>query len=379
MQVIQNGNQNATNMLNVHEIMVPAGMGGIGGLRAHMNKPVLEAYVPDSFHIHQAGEVDFFKREKETYAAIDGEWEIKLDRRNNVVGQLALGVDPEELKHSFLGGRYFIVDDQIVDYRLAENMGKFMHDERGLMNLVNKVGMTINERGVIQAKSTTGKFEYHADGGEGGLFDIDIGFAWSPFSLDIDSALSMLRLACYNGLMVDDPVMSHKIPVMNGWEENLQIANDVLRHSFDHKVGPRMKQLPHEMINMHDAMGLCDLIGAALGDKKEGVIINHNEVTRIKELLDPVVTSEVRGMQKNLLKFIGAPITAYDAMNVATELASHHINPFTPAAKKLAGFANNLLFSELRQNNLAVNLDNLVMDTKVFSNADQAFFGVTCH
>ncbi|MNI39896.1 hypothetical protein D3C73_940890 [compost metagenome] len=189
----------------------------------------------------------------------------------------------------------------------------------------------------------------------------------------------MLRLACYNGLMVTDPVMSHKIPVMNGWEENLQIANDVLRHSFDHKVGPRMKQLPHEMINMHDAMGLCDLIGAALGDKKEGVIINHNEVVRIKELLDPVVTPEVRSMQKNLLKFIGAPITAYDAMNVATELASHHINPFTPAAKKLAGFANNLLFSELRQNNLAVNLDNLVMDTKVFSNADQAFFGMTCH
>lgn len=376
MQIIQNGNQAATNMLDVHEIMLPAGM---QGLLAQRDKQVLEAYVPDNFFIHQASDVDFFKREKETYAAIDGEWEIRLDRRNNVVGQLALGVDPEELKHSFLAGRYFVVDDQIVDYRLAETLGKFMHDEKGLMNLVNKVGMTITQNGKIRAASTTGKFEYSAGHGEGSQFNIDIGFEWSPFSLDIDSALSMLRLACYNGLMVNDPVMSHKIPVMNGWEDNLRIANDVLRHSFDHKVGPRMAQLPHEMINMHDAMGLCDLIGAALGDKKEGTILNHNEVTRIKELLDPVVTSDVRSMQKNLLKFIGAPITAFDAMNVATELASHHIDPWSPAAKKLAGFANNLLFSDVRQNNLGVNLDNLVMDTKVFSNADQAFFGVTCH
>lgn len=373
MQIIQTGNQLATNMLDVHEIIMP--QGGMMGLF----KPKLEVYEPDNFFIHQAQDVDFFKREKETYVAIDGEWEIKLDRRNNVVGQLALGVDPEELKHSFLGGRYFVVDDQVVDYRLAESVGKFMHDEKGLMNLVSKVGMSINEAGIIQAKSVTGKFDYAAGQSDGLQFAVDIGFEWSPFSLDIDSLLSLIRLACYNGLTVTDPIMNHKIPVMNGWEENLAIANEVLSHSFYHKVGPRLAQLQDEMINMHDAMGLCDLIGSALGDKKEGTIINHNEVVRIHDLLNPVVTSEVRGMQKNLLKFIGAPITAFDAMNVATELATHHINPWSPAAKKLAGFANNLLFSELRQNNLAVNLDNLVMDTKVFANTDRAFFGETCH
>lgn len=374
---IQAGNQFATNMLDVHEIIMPQGAGG--PLMGMMQKPNLDVYEPDQFFIHQASDVDFFKREKETYVAIDGEWEIKLDRRNNVVGQLALGVDPEDLKHSFLGGRYFVVDDQIVDYRLAENLGRFMHDEKGLAALVSKVGMTMSPAGIIMAKSVTGKFEYQAGQGDGSEFAIDIGFEWSPFSLDIDSMLYLLRLACYNGLVVSDPVVSHKIPVMNGWEDNLRIANEVLSHSFFHKVGPRLAQLKDEMINMHDAMGLCDLIGSALGDKKEGTIINHNEVTRIKELLDPVVTPDIRGMQKNLLKFIGAPITAYDAMNVATELATHHINPWSPAAKKLAGFSNNLLFSELRQSNLAVNLDNLVMDTKVFSNADQAFFGMTCH
>ncbi|MNC46458.1 hypothetical protein D3C75_954800 [compost metagenome] len=66
-------------------------------------------------------------------------------------------------------------------------------------------------------------------------------------------------------------------------------------------------------------------------------------------------------------------------MNVATECATHHLDPFSPQATKLAGFANNLLFSDVRQNNLNVNLDNLVMDTKVFSDADRAFHGVTCH
>lgn len=374
-QVIQTGNQLATNMLDVHEIIIPQGMFGLAGLM----QPQLDVYEPEKFFIHQAGDVDFFKRDKETYAAIDGEWEIKLDRRNNVVGQLALGVDPEDLKHSFLGGRYFVVDDQIVDYRLAENIGKFMHDDKGLMNLVKQVGMTIDHHGVIKARSVTGKMDYSAGDKEGLQFAIDIGFEWSPFSLDIDSMLSLLRLACYNGLVVSDPVVSHKIPVMNGWEENLRIANDVLRHSFDHKVGPRLSKLQDETINMHDTMGLCDLIASALGDKKEGTIINHNEVVRIHELLEPIVTPEVRGMQKNLLKFIGAPITAFDAMNVATELSTHYINPFSPAAKKLAGFANNLLFSELRQSNLAVNLDNLVMDTKVFQNTDMAFFGTTCH
>lgn len=379
MQVVQQGNQNATNMLDVHEIMLPERMGGMAGFMRQREKKELTAYEPNDFRIITPTDIEFFKREGNNFIAVDGEWEVRLDKRHNAVGQLALGVDPELLKPTFLGGRYFLVDDQIVDFRQAENI-KFEHNEVAMMNLVKSVGMSVDQKGKIYAQSITSKFEYEAFGSEGGAFNIDQGFKWSPFSLDIQAALEMLRLACYNGLVVSDPVMNHKIPVMNGWEENLAIANDVIRHAFDHKVGPRIAALPNEMISMHDAMGLADLIGACVhGNVKKDVVYSHNDLAAIYEKLEPLVTPEVRAMQKNVLKFIPVPITAFDAMNVATECASHYLDPFSQQATKLSGFANNLLFSETRQKNLDVNLDSLVMDTKVFSCADQAFHGVTCH
>lgn len=374
MQIVQTGNQLATNMLDVHEIIMPAGMNPF----RRREKKELSTYEPTDFRIITPQDITFFKRDNANFIAVDDEWEVKLDKRHNAVGQLALGIDPELLKPTFMGGRYFLVDDQIIDFRQAENI-KFEHDMEALINLIKSVGMSVDQHGKIYAQSVTSKFEYEAFQSMGGEFNIDQGFKWSPFSMDIQAALEMLRLACYNGLVVSDPVMNHKIPVMNGWEENLAIANDVIRHTFDHKVGPRLAALPNEMISMHDAMGLCDLIGSALNSNKNELVLNHNELVAIQEKLEPLVTPDVRAMQKNLLKFIPVPITAFDAMNVATECATHHIDPFSPQATKLSGFANNLLFSDSRQKNLDVNLDNLVMDTKVFSNADQAFFGVTCH
>ena len=339
----------------------------------------LEAYEPTDFRIITPTDVEFFKRNSSSYVAIDGEWEVKLDSRHNAVGQLALGIDPDLLKPTFLGGRYFLVDDQIVDFRQAEAI-KFEHTDVALMNLVKAVGMSIDQKGKIYAKSITSNFEYEAFQTAGGEFQIAQGFAWSPFSLDIQAALELLRVLCSNGLVVTDPIMNHKIPVMNGWEENLAIANDVIRHAFDHKVGPRIAALPTEMISMHDAMGLIDIIGGCIhGNGKRDLVYSHNDLVAIHEKLEPLVTPEVRAMQKNVLKFIPVPITAFDAMNVATECATHYLDPFSGPASKLSNFANNLLFSESRQKNLDVNLDSLVMDTKVFSSADQAFHGITCH
>lgn len=377
MQVIQAGNQLATNMLDVHEIMLPHGSRFANLL---VDKPASFAYEPSSWEIITPEDITFYKNSKgDTCVAINDEWEVKLDRRHNAVGQLALGIDPELLKPTFLEGRYFLVDDQIVDFRTGDHLG-FEHDEAGLMNLIKAVGMTVDKAGKIRARSITGKFEYDATNSEGGLFDIQQGFTWSPFSLDINAALEMLRLACYNGLVVSDPVMNHKIPVMNGWEENLAIANDVIRHAFDHKVGPRLAAMPTESISLHDAMGLCDLLGNCInGNVKKDVVLNHNELAAIHQKLELVVTDEARALQKNLLKFISVPITAFDAMNVATECATHYIRPGTSESNKLIGVANNLLFSTARQAALDVNLDNLVMDTKVFADTDKAFFGETCH
>lgn len=353
--------------------------GGMFNVHEQQIQKKLEAYEPSDFRIITPTDVEFFKRNSHSYVAIDGEWEIKLDSRHNAVGQLSLGVDPELLKPTFLGGRYFLVDDQIVDFRQAEAI-KFEHTDEALMNLVKSVGMSIDRKGKIYAKSITSNFEYEAFQTGGGEFQIAQGFAWSPFSLDIQAALELLRVLCANGLVVTDPIMNHKIPVMNGWEENLAIANDVIRHAFDHKVGPRLAALPNEMISMHDAMGLADLIGVCVnGDIKNNVVYSHNDLVAVYEKLEPLVTPDVRAMQKNVLKFIPVPITAFDAMNIATECATHYLDPFSSQATKLSSFANNLLFSESRQKNLDVNLDSLVMDTKVFSNADQAFHGVTCH
>lgn len=333
------------------------------------------AYEPDEFFIHQPSTVDFVRSRGQVSVVIDDTWSVPLERRDQTAGQVNLGMDHADLKERFLTGRYFIVDDQVIDWRGGDDL-KFMHDDAAIAKLASTIGFVDSPTG-CRAGNVTHKLDYEAFQSEGGQFDVHIGFNWSPFSLDINSQLSLLRLVCSNGLVAQSPIMHHRIPMMNAWEDNLAISNDVIGHSFHKLVGPRLAALTEERISVHDALMMRSFLND-LSTSKQATGAQLLALNNMLELIEPVFTDEVMSLSKNMLKFVHAPITGFDALNVATECATHYVGEDRSKVKAEL-FANSLIFSEDRQRNIRTDLDKLMVDVHTFDNPDQAFFGQTCH
>lgn len=351
------------------------------------------AHNTDNFFLHSPSDVDFrYDGSKSHTAVIDNKWEIKLDRRSAINGQLQLGVNKDQLKDQFLGGSFFIVDDAIIDHRLKDDL-KFVHKDDAIKLLAATLGFAKavqkpNIWGMIDldhaeghgrpiARSQTEKFECNATESLGGQFDIMIGFSWSPFDIDIHSFIEMWRQVCENGAIAQSSLMNHRIPMLNKWEENLAISNQVIRHSFDKVVFPRLQALPSERISLSDMASLLTIVRDQKASKQlQSDSIAHLSIIedKLTEAWEPAANS----LKKSILKFIPAPITAFDAMNIATEISTHHVARDRTNARAQA-FVSGLIFDEVRQRNLNTNLDSLVIESETFGQVDQAFFGVTSH
>lgn len=336
---------------------------------------VIQRHEPSEFFIHTPSSVDFRKSYGVTKVIVDDKWEVPIDRRHQVAGQLALGVDPELLKPEYLNGRYFVVDDKVIDYRPASGL-THVHDQHAIEKLASTIGFVSN-RGHIQAANVTHQLDYEAFQSDGGQFNVQIGFNWSPFSIDIASKLEILRLACENMMVAKSPIMNHRIPMLNAWEENLAISNAVIGHSFHKMVGPRLAALPTERISMYDVVLMRGFLND-LASSKEADGAQLHALEEILELIEPLFTPQINNIQRNLLKFIEVPITGFDALNIATEAATHYVAKDRTGTKASA-FANNLVFDRIRQQNIRTDMNNLVVDTQTFGCVDRAYFGLTIH
>lgn len=333
-------------------------------------------YEPKHFEIYRPVTVEFKESGKSFEVVLDDEIKIPLDRRSDIVGQLNLGVDEAPLLKRFADGSYFMVDGVVADYRTSNEL-KFTHSHDSISEMIKHLGMQ-KIGNVVQMTSITSELECEALNGQvGGLFDVKVGFNWSPFRTDIESVVEMIRQICTNGMVASDPIMSYRVPVINMWQDNLQVGNDILVHQFNKLVIPRLEAMPNERISMYDVLGLR----AVIADLRESSDLKSQHVMALGNMfdsLDELVTSDVVAIKKNLLQFIPAPISAYDAFNIATECGTHYVSG-DKTSKRAQAFANSLLFNDDRSNKINLDLRNLVADTQTFMDVDRAFFGHTSH
>ncbi len=355
-----------------------------------------EAVQTNNWSMHKPSKVDFlYGGNKNWSVMLDDEFSFNLDRRSPITGQLNLEMDRDHLVEQFTEGRFFIVDDNVIDYRLAGDL-KFMHDDESIKQLVGHLGFArpvsdnmflgrtsrSTRHGVsrsLQARSQTEAFEAAAIDSLGGQFDIRTGFKWSPFTLDINSYIEMWRQVCENGAVAISPIVNSRIPMMNQWKENLAISNQVIRHNFDKIIMPRLAALPDERISMFDLMTLKNIVGnMASSEDKNFAHDSMQHLKLIEDTLDQAWDPRADALGRNNLKFIPAPVSAFDAMNIATEISTHH-TPGDRTNSRAQVFVNELIFSDTRRRNLDVDVNNLVTDIATFDNVDRAFFGITCH
>lgn len=355
-----------------------------------------QVYEAKNWEIFQPQNVEFEQISKGRFIAVlDQDIRLNIAPRSAIEGQLRLGMSEVILADEFKNGKYFVVDNQVVDYRLKSNLN-FVHSQANIQELMDRIGLVTaipaafsagrgeRARQLAEAlrsnrplaRSVTERFNANALDMLGGEMDVKIGFDWSPFSIDIESVLEMWRLVCSNGMVARDPVMNNRIPMLNEWADNMKIANHVIRHAFDNRVMPRIEAMPHERISMADLSTLRRTFNREL--QREDIMIDSREaLENVVEVLDAAWDKDADHLQSNLLRFIPAPISAFDAMNVATEAATHHVEGTTGA--QLQSWVNNLIFNDTRQGHQSLNLDSLVTDVETFSDVDRAFFGETCH
>ena len=355
-----------------------------------------DAIKTDNWSIRAPSKVDFLYGGNKSWSVqLDDELTFNLDRRSPIAGQLNLDVDRDHLIEQFTEGRFFVVDDEVIDYRLQADL-KFLHKDEDIKQLVDHLGFAKPISGafqpgnrnrhtrhgisrVIQARSQTEAFEASAIDSLGGQFDIYTGFKWSPFSLDIHSYIEMWRLVCENGAIANAPLVNARIPMMNQWKENLEISNQVIRHNFDKIVMPRLAALPNERISMADLFTLRGIVSnLASTEDKDFKTNSIKHLANISAQLENAWDPRADNLGRNNLKFIPAPVSAFDAMNIATEVTTHHVAKDRTNARGQA-FVNDLIFSETRRRNMNVDVNNLVTDVNTFDNVDRAFFGITCH
>lgn len=343
----------------------------------------------DNFFVHTPEKVEFRMDSAKSYTlVVDGEFELALGAKDPVVGQLRLGVDENELLPDYKDGRYFIVDGSIIDHRTASNL-KFEHDEESVKQLADKLGFSYRQRNnrhasggristALVAHSQTEAFDCSITPDVGGAMDIKMGFGWSPFDLNIKAVIEMWRQICENGAIAQSPLLDCLIPMMNRWEENLAISNRVIHHNFDKIVLPRLNGLTTERVSLADVSQMNRIFGDLLGskdlysDQTKG--LKHMAALTEKALEIPGASH----LRPNQLKFIEAPMTAYDAYNMVTEAATHYVGKDRTTARSQA-FISNLLFNDSRKRAKQVELDSLLIGSTTMANPDQAFWGHTHH
>lgn len=311
---------------------------------------------------------------KLTGMKVDRQFDVQFDKSSGDTKQVELGVDPNIVVGRYVNGWFHIVDNQIIEHRDNKYTG-FVHSPNSLGELGNRIGFLQdpNAHGII-ARNRTSVFEHEAFS-KGGTFDVSIGFRWSAFTPMIESHFEMVRALCSNQMIFGrDTVMSRNIPLINEWENNMAISNDVLKHIFNTTIKTRLLDMPHERASLADIELIQTIVAKQIGETDatpESRAFLQNLLGKIGFIDDYPNLSMLTVNDK---KRIPVPVSVYDAMNIATEVSTHYLNQ---RSTKLQAFATSCIFDKKRQSNLIS--EAVFTSDSTFDDPDRAFWAETVH
>lgn len=298
-------------------------------------------------------------------------------------------MEAEHLEARLNGGAFFIVEDQLVDWRDNSYHG-FAHDDASIGKLMDTIGYVRNKdlpfhrgRGAgeqISLRKTWSKGEIQVPGyQQGGQFTIQLAFTWNPFERMINSQFDLVRLICTNGMVGLTSFLNSKVPLINRWEEHLDIASRQIQNKVNSSVIERVKGMSMERASVGDVLLLEQHIAARLEheDNRDQTtrdrLFNMLGVVAPRAHLADVYRDGVFS-DKSLAAQLPAHISMFDAFNVATELRTHTYETSKSGNAGLDKFANGVLFD--REDNFVANASRFTAPkTLSWVDADAAFIG----
>lgn len=346
-------------------------------------------YTPKSIEMIVPQHVNMHVQGKSAVVVIDDRVSIKLDHRNPVSTQLLMGVDSSLLSSKFADARYFVVDDQCVDYATDySRRNVFTHTEDSINRLIEHVGFSMTAGGRIRARRQVNSFNINPLNKEvGGEFSIHNFFNWSPFNSDVVNDLEIMRMVCENLAIAQSPYLTHRIPVINDWTQNIEIANSAVSHSVHSRVAPRLVEMTNESVLLSHVVRMVNAI--ELFNRDDRLVVDPNQTKSLRlmaETLQPFL-SVSDSMQNNAKSMVSvSAVKSYDLMNIATEITSHVVvnahdkNGDTQHTRahmnRFQAIANDILFTDSSRRTTEVDVRDLITDNTSFGNVNQAFHAI---
>lgn len=324
---------------------------------------------------------------------VNDKYEHQFPHTSRVSKHLTV-MDANDLSERLTGGSYFFIEDQLVDFRDGQYDG-FVQSDQGIAKFMEVLGyvrradltmqrtrLTDENRNDIILRKAWSDHGIEVPGyKEGGQFTSSLNFTWNPFVHTVDSVFELVRMICTNGMVGTTSFLNTKIPLVNRWEEHLDIANRQIQNKVTSMVVKRVETLA----NARATVGDCLLIEQHAADRAQadaliGTAARHRAVQLMAAVsprnhLRHVYQDSVFA-DKTIASRVPSHLTMYDLYNIATELRSHVPNSARSSDFALDRIANDLMFS--RRIDDASRIASVIAAPAVsnFADAERAFYGV---
>lgn len=183
--------------------------------------------------------------------------QFMLPRRNPIV---KAAHDPrvknEEIEQQLRNSSFFVNDGNLIEMR---KNAPFIQSDDSISEMIDKVGYTKGTNGRVRLQSEYDESEFDAfesipNFATGGEMRSNLRFSWSPFNRNINSDLQLIRLVCANGMTNTTALLNAKVPVVNNWEEHMQIARIQLQRTTQDVVTKRIQAITNAPASINDCL-----------------------------------------------------------------------------------------------------------------------------
>lgn len=300
----------------------------------------------------------------------------------------SLELATRQLRDRLNGGTYFTINDELVDFRDRYYNG-FIHEDNSIDKLMTHIGVnevspivrsglrlnTIDSRYTLTNKYSTTQFQL-SNASIGGEFDSSVIYSWNPFTSFVRAAFEIVRLVCANGSVSTTELVNSRIPLLNRWQEHLDIANLQMQNTIQGLAKRRFDEMVEARAGVGELKLIAKHASARLSDDIS--IESRNRLTRIRDVVDPMIhLTDYYSLESlsnsNIAAQLPSHLSSFDAWNCVTEILSHTHEVNDSSTGSLLAFANRLLFPTKESNsNHHLNTTPLLSS---FSSPDVAFFG----
>lgn len=331
------------------------------------------------------------------HIVVDDQYEHTFKPNSRVSESLSLARSPNEmnlavsqLQARLTGGHFFFVNDTLVDHRDGHYDG-FQHTDKSIDKLMEVIGieekvsglrrsgMRLNTTSSPISLSTKWSIEgFQIDGYlQGGAFSSEINFGWSPFMNYVKGIFEITRLICSNGMVGTSDLINSKIPLLNRWEEHLQIANKQMQNMVQSKVSTRLGEMAYNRATVNELQLVTKHVRERLNETTD--VTESQQLSGLVRVIDPVVHLSQYYQpsvfdDSNVSARLPGHLSEFDLWNIITEMYTHTTQSDNSSDGGLQRLANKMLFPnpDLNKGRIV----DVIPISSSFSDPDRAFFGI---